>query len=134
LYNSAELSAVALGAPGGVVAPRNEMPVEPPTISTWPSIEVPLPTGIRVAVGPLRAIVILPEVNVNDCVLSSYSSAVFSVRHRKEPIAPPYSDGPQSSPPTIRVFPLGSATAAADSRAVLRLPTFTNVSVLVSKI
>src|SRR5580704_19051607 len=39
----------------------------------------------------------------------------------------------QSWPPTIRVSPLGSTTAAADSRAVLRLPTSRKVLVTVLK-
>src|SRR5580692_9219223 len=39
----------------------------------------------------------------------------------------------QSWPPTIRVSPLGSTTAAADSRAVLRLPTSRKVLVAVLK-
>ena len=47
-----------------------------------------------------------------------YNSAVFSAAHRK-PLAPPNVDAAQVSPPTIRVSPLGSATDAADSRAVL---------------
>src|SRR5208282_3942792 len=47
LYNSAVLSAICpVGDPagGGDAADRNELPVEPPTISTWPSSEVPLPS------------------------------------------------------------------------------------------
>src|SRR5580698_1208167 len=63
LYNSAECSAACpAGAPvlgGGTDRPRNELPVEPPTINTWPSSAVPLPE-IRVALGPLRATVITP--------------------------------------------------------------------------
>jgi hypothetical protein len=39
----------------------------------------------------------------------------------------------QSWPPTIKVSPLGSTTAAADSRAVLRLPTSRKVLVAVLK-
>lgn len=46
-----------------------------------------------------------------------YNSAVFSAAHRK-PLAPPYDDALQVSPPTIRVSPLGSTTDTADSRAV----------------
>src|ERR1700735_3106989 len=61
LYNSAEWSAdCPAGAPepaGGTDRPRNELPGEPPTINTWPSIAVPLPE-MRVALGPLRAMVI----------------------------------------------------------------------------
>lgn len=58
LYNSPVLSAVWDGFPVGVVVARNELPVEPPMINTWPSSAVPLPS-IRVTLGPLRAMVIL---------------------------------------------------------------------------
>src|ERR1700679_332940 len=95
LYNSAECSADCPdGAPepaGGTDRPRNELPVEPPTISTWPSSAVPLPE-IRVALGPLRATVITPPLplpaKVNALVVSLYSSAVFSALHWK-PATPP---------------------------------------------
>ena len=83
-----------MGAPepaGGGERLRKELPVEPPTISTWPSRAVPLPE-IKVALGPLRAIVILPPLplpaNVNALVLSLYSSAVFSALHWN-PLVPP---------------------------------------------
>ena len=60
LYSSAELSAIWVGAAWvGVPVLRNDWPLEPPTISTWPSSAVPLPS-IRVALGPLRADVIRP--------------------------------------------------------------------------
>jgi len=61
LYNSAVFSAICPGgaAAGAGGSDRNELPLEPPTISTWPSSDVPLPE-IRVAVGPLRATVIKP--------------------------------------------------------------------------
>src|ERR1700688_4398213 len=61
LYNSAVFSAICPGgaAAGAGGSDRNELPLEPPTISTWPSSPVPLPE-IRVAVGPLRATVIRP--------------------------------------------------------------------------
>ena len=76
---------------GGTDRPRNELPVEPPTISTWPSSAVPLPE-IRVALGPLRAMVITPPLplpaKVNALVVSLYSSAVFSALHWK-PATPP---------------------------------------------
>ena len=92
LYNSPVLRAVSLGSPGCAVADRNEMPVEPPTISTWPSNAVPLPS-IRVALGPLRAIVIRPSLplpaNEKVWVFSSYSSAVCSAVHRKAPLVAP---------------------------------------------
>ena len=42
---------------GGVDSDRNELPLEPPVISTLPSSDVPDPV-IRVAVAPLRAVVI----------------------------------------------------------------------------
>ena len=95
LYNSAVCSADCPdGAPvlgGGTDRPRNELPVEPPTISTWPSSAVPLPE-IRVALGPLRAMVITPPLplpaKVNALVVSLYSSAVFSALHWK-PATPP---------------------------------------------
>ena len=94
LYNSAVLSAVCPGgdpAGGADWADRNELPVEPPTISTWPSSAVPLPS-IRVALGPLRAMVIRPPLplpaNVNDWVLSLYSSAVFNALHWKPLVEP----------------------------------------------
>ena len=95
LYNSAVFSAVCPGGapePGaGVEMLRNELPVEPPTISTCPSSAVPLPS-IRVAVGPLRAIVIKPPLplpaTVNALVLSLYNSAVCSALHWK-PLAEP---------------------------------------------
>ena len=52
---------------------RNELPVEPPTINTWPSNAVPLP-WISVALGPLRATVMRPPLPlpaiVNALVLS----------------------------------------------------------------
>src|ERR1700674_27443 len=47
LYNSAVCHATCPGGDpaGGVGAvDRNELPVEPPTISTWPSKPVPLPS------------------------------------------------------------------------------------------
>jgi hypothetical protein len=82
------------GAPepaGGGVMLRNELPVEPPTISTCPSSAVPLPE-IRVALGPLRAIVILPPLplpaTVNALVFSLYSSEVCSALHWN-PLVPP---------------------------------------------
>ena len=88
LYNSAVLNATCpVGVPGPGVGGEvlvNELPVEPPTISTWPSSAVPLPE-IRVALGPLRAIVIRPPLpppaNVKALVFSLYSSAVCSVSH-----------------------------------------------------
>src|ERR1700719_2414809 len=54
LYNSAVFSAICPGgaAAGAGGSDRNELPLEPPTISTWPSSDVPLPE-IRGAVGPL---------------------------------------------------------------------------------
>ncbi len=93
LYNSAVFSAVSTpGAPepaGGVTRLRNELPVEPPTISTWPSSAVPLPL-IRVAVGPLRAMLIAPPVpaKVNAWVFSLYNSDVCSALHWN-PLVPP---------------------------------------------
>src|SRR5208282_6601439 len=67
LYNSAVFNPTCpLGTPelaGGVTMLRNELPFEPPTISTWPSSEVPLPS-IRVVVGPVRAEVIVPPLPV----------------------------------------------------------------------
>ena len=77
LYNSAEFNPTCwVGAPepaGGAERLRKELPVEPPTISTCPSSAVPLPE-IKVALGPLRAIVILPPLplpaNVNAWVVS----------------------------------------------------------------
>src|ERR1019366_10413471 len=118
LYSSAVLSAVWLG--GGIVGTptdRNDCPVEPPTISTCPSSAVPLPS-IRVAVGPLRAIVIKPSLPppayVNDLVLSLYSSAVWSALHMF-PLTASNVAAVQVSPPAISVSPLGSTTAAADS-------------------
>ena len=93
LYNSAVFSAVCTpGAPepaGGGVRLRNELPVEPPTISTWPSSAVPLPV-IRVALGPLRAMLIAPPVpaKVNALVVSLYNSAVASALHWN-PLVPP---------------------------------------------
>ena len=60
LYSSAVLSATWVGAGVvGVPVLRNDWPLEPPTISTWPSSDVPLPS-MRVALGPLRAVVITP--------------------------------------------------------------------------
>ena len=50
-------------------------------------------------------------------MLSLYNSAVFSAVHRN-PTALKYVSGTQSSPPVIRVSPLGSTTEVADSRAV----------------
>jgi hypothetical protein len=90
LYNSAEFNPTCpVGAPepgAGVERPRNELPVEPPTINTWPSSAVPLPE-MRVALGPLRATVIVPPpplpATVNALVVSLYSSAVFSALHWK---------------------------------------------------
>src|SRR6202046_4730356 len=95
LYNSAECSAdCPAGAPvlgGGTDRPRNELPVEPPTINTWPSSAVPLPE-MRVALGPLRATVMVPPLpvpaTVKALVVSLYSSAVFSALHWK-PLRPP---------------------------------------------
>src|SRR5580698_4262260 len=95
LYNSAEFNPTCpVGAPepaGGTDRPRNELPVEPPTINTWPSSAVPLPE-IRVALGPLRATVMTPPLplpaKVNALVVSLYSSAVFSALHWK-PATPP---------------------------------------------
>jgi hypothetical protein len=73
LYNSAVLSAVMIGGLDGATTDRNDEPFAPPTISTWPSSAVPLPS-IMVTVGPLRAEVILlllPEpASVNALVLS----------------------------------------------------------------
>lgn len=89
LYSSAVFSPVCPGgAPAGgeLAVDRNELPVEPPTISTCPSSAVPLPE-ISVALGPLRATVITPPLplpaKVNALVLSLYSSAVFSALHWK---------------------------------------------------
>src|ERR1700683_5284145 len=95
LYNSDVFSADCPGgAPdpaAGVEVARNELPVEPPTISTWPSSAVPLP-WIRVELGPLRAIVIKPPLpvpaSVKVLVLSLYNSAVCSALHWK-PLIPP---------------------------------------------
>src|SRR5277367_5653385 len=95
LYNSAECSAdCPAGAPEpavGTDADRNEVPVEPPTINTWPSSAVPLPE-IRVALGPLRAMVIVPPLplpaTVNAWVVSLYNSAVFSALHWKPATVP----------------------------------------------
>ncbi len=95
MYNSAVLSATCPGgdpAGGAVAVDRNDCPAEPPTISTWPSSEVPLPS-ISVADGPMRAEVITPPLPlpayVNVLVVSLYSSAVFSVLHWKDPAVPP---------------------------------------------
>jgi len=97
---------------------------------------VPLPE-IRVALGPLRAIVITPPLplpaKVNALVLSLYSSAVFSESH-SNPAVPPKLFAWQFSPPAIKVRLLGRTTTAADSRLVLRLPTSRKVSVAVLKI
>ena len=95
LYNSAVFNATCpVGTPGpgvGGLMLKNELPVEPPTISTWPSSAVPLPE-IRVALGPLRAIVIKPPLplpaSVNALVTSLYSSEVRSASH-SNPFCPP---------------------------------------------
>src|SRR5271156_840079 len=93
VYNSALFGAVpARGWPdpaGGVTRLRNELPVEPPTISTWPSSAVPLPS-IRVALGPLRAMLIAPPVpaKVNAGVFSLSTSAVCGPLPGT-PLAPP---------------------------------------------
>ena len=95
LYNSAVCSACCPGgAPepaGGGARLRNELPVEPPTINTWPSSAVPLPL-IRVALGPLRAIVIRPPLplpaTVKALVFSLYSSEVRSASHWKPGVPP----------------------------------------------
>ena len=51
-------------------------------------------------------------------MVSLYNSAVWSAVHM-DPTAPKYVVlGTHSSPPTIRVSPLGSTTDVADSRAV----------------
>ena len=95
LYNSAVLNATCpVGTPGpgvGGVVLRNELPVEPPTISTWPSSAVPLPE-IKVALGPLRAIVIRPPLplpaSVKLWVVSLYNSEVCRAVH-VYPLCPP---------------------------------------------
>ena len=89
------------------------------------------------ALGPLRAMVIWPPLplpaSVKVLVVSLYSSAVCSASH-SNPLLVPKVAVPHDCPPAISVSPLGSATAAADSRLVLRLPTSRKVLVAVLKI
>jgi hypothetical protein len=63
---------------------RNELPLEPPVISTWP-------LSNKVALAPLRAVVIKPlppaPARVKVPVFSLYSSAVCSASHSKPEIA-----------------------------------------------
>ena len=131
---------------GGVDSARNELPLEPPVISTLPSNAVPDPV-IRVAVPALRAVVICPPLLAPArvklpvvLVVSVYSSAVLSASHWKPlnadvPQRPPgpYVMAAQCEPPTIRVLLLGSTTAVAvASRAVFIEPTTMKVSVRAS--
>jgi hypothetical protein len=131
---------------GGVDSDRNVLPVDPPVISTLPSSEVPDPV-IRVAVAPLRAVVIWPPLLAPATVklpvvlvVSVYSSAVLSALHWKpendDPAhkpAGPYVIGAHSEPPTTKVFPLGSTSAVAvASREVLSEPTSPKASLTAS--
>ena len=121
---------------GAAVSDRNELPVEPPVISTVPLFS-------SVAVAALRAVVIWPPLpapaTVNLLVVSSYSSAVLSASHSK----PENDDDPQAGPPlaafivlakqceppTTRILLLGSTTAGADaSREPFKGPTVMNMS------
>ena len=70
---------------------------------------------------------------VNALVFSLYSSAVCSALHLN-PLVPPKVAAAQVWPPTTRVSPLGSGTAAADSRELLSEPTSRKVLVAVLKI